>query len=107
MIEGIFACFLFVNSVFHFEQNNEISEWHDIHSLILSLAHFITHFSENVALCCQFLECILYALSLFLSGMDIYILSSRLNPLMHKVVKMVTWNNGVRRHTGLTHGFYF
>ena len=31
--------------------------------------------------------------------------SNRFNPLMHKVAKMVTWNNGVRRHTGLTHGF--
>ena len=30
---------------------------------------------------------------------------SVLNPLMHKVAKMVTCNNGVRRHTGLTHGF--
>jgi len=30
-----------------------------------------------------------------------------LNPLMHKVAKMVTYNNGVRRHTGLTHGFQF
>jgi len=29
-----------------------------------------------------------------------------LNPLMHKVAKMVTWNNGVRRHTGLTRGFW-
>jgi len=28
-----------------------------------------------------------------------------LNPLMHKVAKMVTTNHGVRRHTGLTHGF--
>jgi len=27
------------------------------------------------------------------------------HPLMHKVAKMVTQNNGVRRHTGLTHGF--
>ena len=27
------------------------------------------------------------------------------NPLTHKVAKMVTQNNGVRRHTGLTHGF--
>jgi len=27
------------------------------------------------------------------------------NPLMHKVAKMVTQNNGVRRRTGLTHGF--
>ena len=27
------------------------------------------------------------------------------NPLMHKVAEMVTYNNGVRRHTGLTHGF--
>jgi len=27
-----------------------------------------------------------------------------INPLMQKVAKMVTWNNGVRRHTGLTHG---
>jgi len=26
-------------------------------------------------------------------------------PLMHKVAKIVTQNNGVRRHTGLTHGF--
>jgi len=25
---------------------------------------------------------------------------------MHKVAKTVTWNDGVRRHTGLTHGFY-
>jgi len=29
----------------------------------------------------------------------------RLNPLMHKVAKRVTWNNGVWRHTGLTHCF--
>jgi len=29
------------------------------------------------------------------------------NRLMHKVAKMVTPNNGVRRHTGLTHGFNF
>ena len=29
-----------------------------------------------------------------------------LNPLMHKVAKIVTKNNGVRRHTGLTHGFW-
>ena len=28
------------------------------------------------------------------------------NLLMHKVAKMVTRNNGVRRHTGVTHGFY-
>jgi len=27
------------------------------------------------------------------------------NPLMHKVVKTVTQNSGVRRHTGLTRGF--
>jgi len=24
------------------------------------------------------------------------------NPLMHKVAKMITWNNAVRRHTGVT-----
>jgi len=29
-----------------------------------------------------------------------------INPLMHKVAKMKTWNNGVRRHTGLIHGFW-
>jgi len=29
----------------------------------------------------------------------------RLNPYIHKVAKMVAQNNGVRRHTGLTHGF--
>ena len=28
-----------------------------------------------------------------------------INPLMHKVAKMVAYNNGVRRHTGVTHGF--
>jgi len=34
-----------------------------------------------------------------------YFFRNELNPLMHKVAKIVTWNNGVRRHTGLTHGF--
>ena len=29
------------------------------------------------------------------------------NPSMHKVAKMVTWNIGVRRHTGLTVVFNF
>ena len=28
------------------------------------------------------------------------------NPLMYKVAKIVTKNNAVRRHTGLTHGFW-
>jgi len=32
-------------------------------------------------------------------------ISALLNPLMHKVAKMVTQNNGVRRHAGLTHCF--
>jgi len=32
-------------------------------------------------------------------------LPSQLNPLMHKAAKMVTQNNRVRRHTGLTRGF--
>ena len=31
--------------------------------------------------------------------------SNRFNPLMLKVAKTVTQTNGVRRHTGLTHGF--
>ena len=33
--------------------------------------------------------------------------TNQFNPLMHKVTKMVTLNNEVRRHTGLTGGFQF
>jgi len=35
-----------------------------------------------------------------------FITYNHLNPVMHKVAKMITKNIGVRRHTGLTHGFW-
>jgi len=46
-----------------------------------------------------------YAVTICAAGVGTCVSIGLLNPLMHKVAKMVTQNNGVRRHTGLTRGF--